>query len=142
MAADAGVQAPNRQASAVSSRRSAGVIPMATVLAVVVPLAWWVLRRFVREAGDTHKQVGKEAISATQAAPEHDAQAAAAHTEQAVLKAVAENEKALAEKIGGLEAALASERSIRETLQVALETETHERKEAFLWQEHRVLTAV
>src|SRR5215208_2846859 len=56
----------------------------AAVLAVMVPLAWWGLRHFVRGARGTLEQVVKEATAATRAATERDAPTAAAHAEQAV----------------------------------------------------------
>ena len=57
-------------------------------LALVVPLAWWLVRRFITGAHGTLEQVVSKATAATRAATQGDAPAAASHTEQAVLEAL------------------------------------------------------
>jgi len=58
-------------------------------LVLLVPLTWWGVRRLIKRAHGTLDQVAREAISATQAASEGNAPAAASHAERAVLEALA-----------------------------------------------------
>jgi uncharacterized protein YjbI with pentapeptide repeats len=59
------------------------------VLALVIPLTWWWLWRFVGTARGTLEQVVREAAAASHAAADRDAPAAASHAERAVLEALA-----------------------------------------------------
>jgi uncharacterized protein YjbI with pentapeptide repeats len=58
-------------------------------LMLVVPLAWWAIRRFIKTAHGTLEQVVRKVAAAAQAAAENNTSAATSHAREAALEAVA-----------------------------------------------------